>query len=282
MAYTATVIPVMIASPGDVTEERRIIREVIHEWNDINSALSKVMLIPVGWETHTSPELGMRPQELINQRLLVDCDLLIGAFWTRLGSPTGDEASGTVEEIHKHLDAGKPAMIYFSSKPVVLDTVDMGQYDALKAFKQECMQQGLIETFNESTDFKHKLYKQLTLTLTNNSYLKNIIKSYRSEGTDNLKQESPKMLLSEDAIFVLKMACEDESGGILILEHLDGTDIHVGGQSLGGGNAREVAKWKSALDELKSNELISSRDYKGVQFEVTHKGWTLFESLKNK
>ncbi|HHJ4504739.1 TPA: hypothetical protein ACQJXC_006264, partial [Raoultella ornithinolytica] len=184
--------------------------------------------------------------------------------------------------IHKHLDAGKPAMIYFSSKPVVLDTVDMGQYDALKAFKQECMQQGLIETFNESTDFKHKLYKQLTLTLTNNSYLKNIINSYRSEGTDNLKQESPKMLLSEDAIFVLKMACEDESGGILILEHLDGTDIHVGSQSLGGENAREVAKWKSALDELKSNELISSRDYKGVQFEVTHKGWTLFESLKNK
>lgn len=39
---------------------------------------------------------------------------------------------------------------------------------------------------------------------------------------------------------------------------------------------------ESALDELKSNELISSRDYKGVQFEVTHKGWTLFESLKNK
>ena len=52
MAYTATVIPVMIASPGDVTEERRIIREVIHEWNDINSALSKVMLIPVGKPTH--------------------------------------------------------------------------------------------------------------------------------------------------------------------------------------------------------------------------------------
>lgn len=52
MAYTATVIPVMIASPGDVTEERRIIREVIHEWNDINSALSKVMLIPVMTPTY--------------------------------------------------------------------------------------------------------------------------------------------------------------------------------------------------------------------------------------
>lgn len=104
MAYTATVIPVMIASPGDVAEERQVIREMIHEWNDINSARSKVMLTPIGWETHTSPELGVRPQELINQRLLVDCDLLIGVFWTRLGSPTGNEASGTVEEIHRHLN----------------------------------------------------------------------------------------------------------------------------------------------------------------------------------
>ena len=105
---------------GDVAEERQVIREMIHEWNDINSARSKVMLTPIGWETHTSPELGVRPQELINQRLLVDCDLLIGVFWTRLGSPTGNEASGTVEEIHRHLNAGKPAMIYFSSKPVAL------------------------------------------------------------------------------------------------------------------------------------------------------------------
>ena len=66
MAYTATVIPVMIASPGDVAEERQVIREMIHEWNDINSARSKVMLTPIGWETHTSPELGVRPQKLIN------------------------------------------------------------------------------------------------------------------------------------------------------------------------------------------------------------------------
>ena len=48
----------MIASPGDVAEERQVIREMIHEWNDINSARSKVMLTPIGWETHTSPELG--------------------------------------------------------------------------------------------------------------------------------------------------------------------------------------------------------------------------------
>ncbi len=84
MAYQATVIPVMIASPGDVSEERNIIRSVVHEWNDVNAAQSRVVLAPIGWEPHSSPELGDRPQELINSRLLRAYDLLVGVFWTRL------------------------------------------------------------------------------------------------------------------------------------------------------------------------------------------------------
>jgi len=30
------------------------------DWNDVNAAASKVVLTPVGWETHSSPELGAR------------------------------------------------------------------------------------------------------------------------------------------------------------------------------------------------------------------------------
>lgn len=126
------VVPVMIASPGDVSDERNIIREVIHDWNDVNAAMSRTMLAPVGWETHSSPELGARPQELINSRLLRECDLLIGVFWTRLGTPTGKAESGTVEEIREHINAGKPAMIYFSSKPVAPQSIDVAQYSAVR------------------------------------------------------------------------------------------------------------------------------------------------------
>lgn len=39
MPYQATVIPIMIASSGGVFEEREVIREVIYNWNYINSAL---------------------------------------------------------------------------------------------------------------------------------------------------------------------------------------------------------------------------------------------------
>lgn len=122
----------MIASPGDVAEEREIARSVIHDWNDVNAQNSQIMLAAVGWDSHSSPELGERPQELINKRILKDCDILIGVFWTRLGTPAGNSPSGSVEEIEEHVAAGKPAMIYTSSRPVELGSVDLGQYNQVK------------------------------------------------------------------------------------------------------------------------------------------------------
>lgn len=92
MSYTATVIPVMIASPSDVHETRAATRDILLEWNYIHSDATRLVLMPVGWETHSSPELGMSAQDLINERVLRDCDLLIGIFWTRIGTPTGTKA----------------------------------------------------------------------------------------------------------------------------------------------------------------------------------------------
>lgn len=40
----------MIASPGDVSQERRVIRDVIDEWNTIYSEDRRIVLMPVGWE----------------------------------------------------------------------------------------------------------------------------------------------------------------------------------------------------------------------------------------
>jgi hypothetical protein len=32
--------------------------------------------------------MGDEPQKIINKRILKDADLLVGIFWTRLGTPT--------------------------------------------------------------------------------------------------------------------------------------------------------------------------------------------------
>ena len=161
----------MIASPGDVHEERNLVRDIIHERNDIHSMTWSLVLLPVGWETHSSPDLGGRPQELINKQVLGQCDLLVGVFWTRIGTPTGEAESGTVEEIRKHVEAGKPAMVYFSTAPVAPQSLDQDQYARLTEFKKWCKTQGLIEEYDNLSDFSDKFRRQIQIAVRDNEYL---------------------------------------------------------------------------------------------------------------
>lgn len=80
MSYNAQVFNVMIASPGDVASERSIIRDVIYEWNAVHSQSRNFVLMPIGWESHSSPEMSGTAQEIINNQVLEKCDLLVGVF----------------------------------------------------------------------------------------------------------------------------------------------------------------------------------------------------------
>lgn len=161
MSYQATVVNIMIASPSDVSPARQVARRVIDEWNVIHQKDKKIVLTPIGWESHSFPEAGDRPQAIINGQLLEDADLLVAIFWTRIGSPTGAAQSGTVEEIEEHLHAGKPAMIYFSSEPVRPDSVDNDQYVAVKAFKQSLRERCLYDEYEDLGAFKTTFTRQL-------------------------------------------------------------------------------------------------------------------------
>jgi hypothetical protein len=48
MSFEANVFNVMIASPGDVPEERQAVREVLYAWNAVHSDERKQVLLPVG------------------------------------------------------------------------------------------------------------------------------------------------------------------------------------------------------------------------------------------
>lgn len=66
MATDAVVVPVMIASTGDVLEERAIVKKTINTWNSINALHERVVLLPLSWETNAAPDLSGRAQGLIN------------------------------------------------------------------------------------------------------------------------------------------------------------------------------------------------------------------------
>lgn len=163
MAYDSRVYRILIASPSDVEEEREIAVRVIQEWNDLYSYSRRVVLLPLRWETHTAPEYGTRPQEVINRAIVDQCDLLVGIFWTRIGSPTGVAESGTLEEIERVGNAEKPVMLYFSRVEIDPDRIDLAQIEKLKRFKENTYPKGLIENYKTIIEFRDKFAKQLEL-----------------------------------------------------------------------------------------------------------------------
>lgn len=163
MAYEARIYRILIASPSDVSEERELVTQCIQEWNDLHSADRKVVLLPLRWETHGRPEYGKRPQEIINTTVVDHCDLLIGIFWTRIGTDAGVSRSGTVEEIERVAKAGKPVMLYFSKAKVEPEKLDLEQLAKLNEFKKLTLPNALVEHFSNAVEFKDKISRHIEM-----------------------------------------------------------------------------------------------------------------------
>lgn len=169
MSYDAKVYKVFIASPDDVKEEREIVRSVLMRWNAINAETKHIILLPVGWETHSSPVTGITAQEYINDEVLADCDILIGIFWSKVGSPTKNAESGTIEEINRHVSERKLAMLYFSTKDVPYNA-DLKQIEKVRELKQRYKKDSLYGEFSDCNDLEKKLYNHIELKINEGKF----------------------------------------------------------------------------------------------------------------
>src|SRR5260370_38286812 len=110
-------------------------------------------------------------------------------------------------------DAGKPAMLYFSSAPVRPESIDREQYEALIAFKNSCKQRGLVEEYENLTEFREKFARQLAQTV-----IRNFLPS-----DSNLTVGPPLPVkvvpaISDDALKLLSEAVKDPHGRIVRME----------------------------------------------------------------
>ncbi|MDZ7805808.1 MAG: hypothetical protein U5K71_01680 [Gracilimonas sp.] len=69
--------------------------------------------------------------------------LLIAIFESEIGTQTGKYISGTVEEIERHVDAGRPASIYFGNVIENINEIDSEQLEELRKFKESIKGRGL-------------------------------------------------------------------------------------------------------------------------------------------
>ena len=236
MSFEAKVYKILIASPADVPDERNAIAEVISNWNNINSEQQKVVLMPVGWETHSAPLLGNRPQGIINEQIVNGCDMLIGVFWTRLGSPTGVSDSGTVEEIEHFIKAGKPVMLYFSGRKVDITTLDLSQLEKLRDFQKNMQKIGLIGSYVDINDFKEQLRNQISINV--NNLLTNTLISIPTPEERTQKVKSIEKIMKKDKIYMEDYKRDGEIKSFLVKG--DTVEIKNEIKELGG-------KWNNTL-----------------------------------
>jgi hypothetical protein len=274
--FVANVYRVMIVSPSDVIEERAIVRHILLEWNAVHASPRGLVVLPMSWDTHTAPEMGAEPQEIINKQILRDADLLVAIFWTRLGTPTSRYPSGSVEEIEEHLAAGRPAMLYFSDRPIRPNSVETTQREQLLRFRESLTRRGLLETYDDLASFREKFSRHLQITLNSEDFrglLERMI-------ADHAPVVSRTPSLTPEAEQLLREVSHDSSGGIFRIEFAGGVAIQTNGKVLNEpDNPRSVALWTHVLEDLLQQELIRRTRYDGNHFELTLKGFEVADEL---
>jgi len=148
-------IAIFMASPGDLGDERSIIR-TIEDFVNQSFAAAGVRVRVIGWEL-TQPGFG-RPQSRINP-MVHECDVFIGLLNRRWGSETGEFSSGFEEEFEIALSrrraGNSPAIaMYFAQIPSDLIADPGAQLSRVLAFKER-IQRERIALYQEFRNVDH-------------------------------------------------------------------------------------------------------------------------------
>ena len=276
----ATILNVLIASPSDVTEERDVVEKVLHAWNASHFETLGVMLHPVRWESHAYPASGDRPQAIINKQIVESGDILVGIFGYRLGTPTGEAQSGTIEEIEEFRKAGKYVALYFSTADVPR-SADRGQLEALEAYKKERQKDTLYFEFKDASALRDDLTRQLPKIVAQVSRgIEDLAPrkppSTQTHGTylPSVAFSDPKEDLNPKEIELLWNAAKAPPGEILHNVALDGESLRVNGrQFLAAVDARTGAEWIAAFRSLEKRGFIEPLSHGSDFFRVTGYGY---------
>lgn len=169
MAYPALTLHLLISAPGDVPDDdRRVVREAIDAWNFTSGRWlvpTPVTVIPVEWGVHAYSQMGVRPQEALNKQFVQESDMALAIFANRLGTPTGEADSGTVEEIDVMRRAGKPVSLVRNTSVAMSGGTDAAEQRLkLENYLAGVIKdrQGLVVQYDQL----HVLHRQIDLMLT--------------------------------------------------------------------------------------------------------------------
>jgi hypothetical protein len=167
-------LKIFLASPGDVSTERRYVVEVVEEVNRLVAADKGIVFEVVRSEKNVFPGYGKDGQAILNDQIakMQEYELFIGVMWNRIGTKTPRAKSGTVEEFGRAVGAlrrkGKPQIwFYFRQSPAHLTTKEeLKQREEVIEFKAKFQRgKGLFRNYKTPADFRNQFREQLILWL---------------------------------------------------------------------------------------------------------------------
>lgn len=152
----------LISCAGDIREEIEIINRTVQRFNDQFSDTLGISIRTRHWSKSSYSQSGDKPQALLNEQFVKNCDAAVALLWTRFGTPTDQYGSGTEEEIEIMLKAGKQVFLYFSERPVSPSEMDSDGYAKVQAFKQKYKDRGIYFSYSTIEEFERLFYAHLT------------------------------------------------------------------------------------------------------------------------
>ena len=251
--YQANVYRIMIGSPSDIKEEISIAREVLNNWNNLNSEKNRMVLLPIHWSISSYPAMGKHPQKLLNEQLVEKSDLMICIFGTRLGSPTDTEISGTVEEIKEHRKAGKDVMVFFKNSVDDISSVDLQQLQKIKDFKESIKNDVLWQEFSDAKDFEKKLSDKLQLYINNNWF-------QNTTDTQENKLSTGTVFSSQEKQVITNWVQSGDADGYL-LRFIGGNLFVLGNSQYEVADGRDKAEWDDFMERLIESGFVEIEKY---------------------
>ena len=171
----------LISCPGDIQNEIDIIDKVVSQFNNQFSDTLGISIRTKYWQKNSYAQSGGKPQNLLNDQFVNDCDAAVAIFWTRFGTPTDKFNSGTEEEVEIMLSSGRQVFMYFSDKPIPPSQINEEGYKKVSDFRNKYKDRGIYYTYSSDDEFEKLFFAHLTQYFLSEKRVEEIKRERHSE-----------------------------------------------------------------------------------------------------
>jgi len=265
MPGTLTAFSVKIAASGQTGVKAAIAREVLYDWNSDRSWAEKKVFIPEA----SSEDCDATKQP--------PADLLVAFFCAP------QKCTETIEaEIARQVQAGRPALVYFSEARS--DFAGSGGTDFAQ-LKSRLPADAAIDSFKDEKEFRAKFTQKIEALVHYHPQFKtgSEISPASAPARPATPASSQPHVYSAKARELLISACDDPEAYVARMKDSRGLKIQVNGrQVVEPGNPEASAQWEAAFNELVHGGLIRDVGLNGQVFQISSAGFAFLETLGKK